>query len=142
LTSYQLLKEYKGLEPFAVFHPIMWTKTDDDLCIGDHERRIRELLMWLNDRNAPYQIIIKEELKPVENFDGYNGYQSYRHYHNNYELVVEDDDAVVLMKLFFEDFVPFPITPEPVVVVETSTPITEPPPENFFAFWLKRLGFG
>jgi hypothetical protein len=110
-------EELRRSEPvFSTLSTIMWSKTDDDLCINENERNVRKLLTWLNDSGKSYHIEI-ETIEPegitgiprgeliVVMASGFRGksFETLLRY-----ILHVDKETAVLMKLFHPTFEQLP----------------------------------
>lgn len=119
-----------------------------NLCINDKERRLRELLTWLNTQGSDWFIEYVEP-EPIDysdmdfsiRGDGKFMSQSFRRRENIFYLSV-DKETATLMKLFFEDYehIPEP-EPEPEETVEIEV-VMEPEndPEITYIVEMERAG--
>lgn len=128
--KYEIIREKPYNEPpFEILHAIMHERTGIDLCMNDEERRVRELIQWLNTNGVQYHIEYEEpmvrrrrvsfsddvysHLKLMRNrvFDS-NSDDSADPESNfvfvgsgtNHFYLYVPHEAATLMKLFFEDF--------------------------------------
>ncbi len=105
---------------FGHLHAIMYPL--EDLCVSDQERRVRDLIEFLEERQADYEIIL--EINQGEFFHDYSFHRDPDECH--YEIRINDESTCVFLMLMFEEFTLVKL-PDPEPVVEE--PIEEPEPE-------------
>ena len=132
---------------FEHLHAIMYPL--EDLCVSDQERRVRELIEFLEERQAEYEIIV--EIKPGAFFHDYSFHRDPDECH--YEIRIDDESTCVFLMLTFEEFtlvkIPDPEPepkPEPIVeelieeLIEEPKPVVVQPKSSGWWPWSKSRG--
>lgn len=74
---------------------------DEDLAIGDEEKRAGALLRWLNDRGCSYHIEVGSERRSNEFHASQFGFlRTFL----LYDVLIYEDETATLMNFFHEDF--------------------------------------